>query len=318
MTSDEVNMWRLASVLVFIMALAALVVGSLAYTRTNTVNNPNNIFLGSTSLTDFAATQTVKTRNILGSSLAPAVVTTAATLFNGDLNANSLTFTGQGLTLYSDTSNLYFVLDATPDTKHMLGTTSFDTLALTGVVTSVGQATSIADGAITDAMLANASVANLSGSSGATTVTGTLAVTGATTVATLGVTVDASIGGALHCTGTGSQFTHDLIVTEEIVCGSVDSNTEVKCQKLHIPGGSNVSSGIGTLIAGICDVTYSGAKSTDVILLTRVDRVGPASGILFVESITATTGFRVRSVDLSNTLTTTDVGSFSFLVIDNT
>jgi hypothetical protein len=278
MTSDEVNLWRLACVLVFIMALSALVVGSLAYTRSNNVNNPNEIFLGSTSLTDFAATQTVKTRNILGSTLAPAAITTAGTLFNGDVNVNSVSFTGQGLTLYSNTLGLYYLLEGS-DTQHELGTTDFTTLALTGVVTSVGQTTTIPDGNITNAMLANAALSNFSGTVGATTNTGTLAVTGATTLSTtLAVTGNTTASGSLTVSGVGN------------LNGGI-----------HVPA---PYSGIATLTAGIASVTGMPTITATSRVFLYNPRSGGASASVGVPcaTIVPNVGFDIDSLNALGTI----------------
>ena len=88
---------------------------------------------------------------------------------------------------------------------------------LTGVVTSVGNATSIANGSITNAMLANSAVANLSGTNtGDQTITLTGAVTGsgvgsfATTLTNASVTGQALTG---FSSTTGTITASDTILT---------------------------------------------------------------------------------------------------------
>jgi hypothetical protein len=329
MTSDEVNLWRLLSALVFIMALSALVVGSLAYTRSNNVNNPNQIFLGSTSLTDFAATQTVKTRNILGSTLAPAAITTAGTLFNGDVNVNSVSFTGQGLTLYSDTLGLYYLLEGS-DTQHVLGTTDFTTLALSGIVTSVGTVTTIPDGNITNAMLANASLSNLSGTAGATTNTGTFHVTGATTLSTtLAVTAGASMAGL---TVTGGANVGGLQVN-----GAANVATLLSVTSLHVDQtttllgattlgdclltktitlGTNYS-GANTLTNGECVISFPAFTAKSRVMVTRTGNVAPSSGSigwLTVIFPIPGTGFTVRSLNATAAINLVDNSTFDYVI----
>jgi hypothetical protein len=333
MTSDEVNLWRLLSALVFIMALSALVVGSLAYTRSNNVNNPNQIFLGSTSLTDFAATQTVKTRNILGSTLAPAAITTAGTLFNGDVNVNSVSFTGQGLTLYSDTLGLYYLLEGS-DTQHVLGTTDFTTLALSGIVTSVGTVTTIPDGNITNAMLANASLSNLSGTAGATTNTGTFHVTGATTLSTtLAVTAGASMAGL---TVTGGANVGGLQVN-----GAANVATLLSVTSLHVDTTTtllgdttlgagcflsrtitlaNQYAGTGQLSNGVSNIVISGLTSKSRIMVTRKGNVPPIllGSLGWLTTMFITPGspgsFEVHSLTSTGALQATDESTFDYVV----
>jgi hypothetical protein len=336
MTSDEINMWRLACVLVFIMALSALVVGSLAFTRTNNANNPNNIFLGSTSLTDFAATQTVKTRNILGSTLAPAI-TTAGTLFNGDLNANSLSFTGQGITLYSDTTQLYFVLDSAPDSKQFLST-SVESFNLTGVVTSTGLQTSIPDGNITNSMLANVALGNISGTAFTTFVNGTFfeskanvnQFTGPTTInggLILASTLNVAGATTAAAIGATSLTVSGAATTGALTASVVNSSTNIVATSGQVSGLSvrtlsayevknNVNekfAGTGTLIGGTVGtpIVISGLTTSHIVMLTHIAGSSPAIGALSAQ--VATNLLTVFSLAPNGTSLATDVSSFSYI-----
>jgi hypothetical protein len=321
MTSDEVNMWRLACVLVFIMALSALVVGSLAFTRSNNGNNPNNIFLGSTSLTDFAATQTLKTRNIIGSTLAPAI-TTAGTLFNGDLNANSVSFTGQGITLYSDTTQLYFVLDSAPDSKQFLST-STESFNLSGVVTSSGLVTTIPDGNIVNSMLANVALSNISGSAGVTDVTGTLTSGGTLTASgALSVLGIAAFQSFVQFVGLVS-FSSNIIANGTLNVAGATTAAAVSATSLTVSGLTTLSGGLNlpntyansaTLVSGTTSVALPSVLSGTIVLLTSARPAGTAAlGTLSV-TITPTVGFTINSLNTAGAVTT-DAFSVFYTVI---
>jgi hypothetical protein len=206
--------WQSALVvLVGIIAIIALVMGSLAYQ--NTLNeNPLS-------------------QNITSSS-------PNETVFQGDISAGSVTFQSAGGTLTSDGTFLHF-LPAGSTTPQQVATGTNTPINLTGVVLATNGVTTIPNGNITNAMLANAAVANLSGSSGATTVTGTLTTTlgasiggflssgagltvtgGNTSVTILGASGHATFSGGTTTTGTAT-FSGVLTAMSDIdVSGDVD------------------------------------------------------------------------------------------------
>jgi hypothetical protein len=184
-------------VLIGIVAIIALVIGSLAYQ--NTVNS--NPF----------------TQNITGSS-------PNETIFQGDISAGSLTFQTMGGTLTSDGQLVYFLRSGTT-TPQTLSTSTDGAANLTGPVTSIGTQTSIGVGVVTNDNLENAAVANLSGSLNFTTVTGALNTTGNTTV-----------NGMLNATGPSTFGSNLTVMGNTGISGNVNLSSALSVSGLTTVG----------------------------------------------------------------------------------
>ena len=210
-------------------------------TLTNlTVTNP---IAGSVTGNAATATKLAATKNINGvafdgsSDITITAVANAGTLSGTTLNAS---VTGSSLTSVGTLTNLTVT---NPIAGSVTGNAATVTTNanLTGVVTSVGNATSIANGTITNSMLANAAVANLSG----TNTGDQINITGNAATAT-------KLAATKNINGVAFDGSSDITITAVADAGTLSGTT----LNATVTGSSLTS--VGTITTGTWNATTIG------------------------------------------------------------
>jgi hypothetical protein len=252
------------------------------------VNASNRVQLGNTAVENVRTSGTItagtvtypKAHNsIEGQLLSINSSGTAAwaTLDASTLSGTTLksTITGSSLTSVGTLANLSVTNPIVGSITGNAGTaTTVTTNAnLTGPVTSVGNATSIANGAITNAMLANSAVANLSGTNTGdqTTISGNAGT--ATKLAT-----------ARNINGVAFDGSGDISITSTADAGSLTGTT-----LNSMVTGSSLTS-VGTLanltVTNPIVGSITGNAATATTVTTNADLTGPVTSVGNATSIT--------------------------------
>lgn len=91
--------------------------------------------------------------------------------------------------------------------------------------------------------------------------------------------------------------------------GDFDSGIKIKA------GGLDDYAGIGTLVAGVATINATNISSTDLIFIQRKDPNASTGLGLLTYEITDGISFVVRSLSNTNTAETTDLSSFSYMIV---
>ncbi len=163
---------------------------------------------------------------------------------------------------------------------------------LTGVVTSVGNATSIANGAISDAMLANTAVANLSGIN---TGDQTISITGQVTApASAGILTATLVNSAV--TGqpiTGFVSSSGIITAADTILTAIDK----------LDGNVNAKQPAGNYITALTgDATATGPGSSAIIVSKIATTTAPTSNTYFPVFTDSSTGAPSKILDVTSGL----------------
>jgi hypothetical protein len=215
--------------------LANAAVANLSGTNTG---DQINITGNAATATKLAATKNINGVAFDGSSdITITAVANAGTLSGTTLNAS---VTGSSLTSVGTLTNLTVT---NPIAGSVTGNAATVTTNanLTGVVTSVGNATSIANGTITNSMLANAAVANLSG----TNTGDQINITGNAATAT-------KLAATKNINGVAFDGSSDITITAVADAGTLSGTT----LNATVTGSSLTS--VGTITTGTWNATTIG------------------------------------------------------------
>ena len=241
-----------------ITTVGTLTAGAIPYTLlSGTIPTWNQATTGNAA----TATKLAATKNINGvafdgsSDITITAVADAATLAGTTLNA---TVTGSSLTSVGTLTNLTVT---NPIAGSVTGNAATVTTNanLTGPITSVGNATSIANGTITNSMLANAAVANLSGT---------------------------NTGDQINITGNAATATK-LAATKNINGVAFDGSSDITITAV---------ANAGTLSGTTLNASVTGSSLTSVGTLTNLTVTNPIAGSVTGNAATVTTNANLTGV----------------------
>lgn len=113
-------------------------------------------------------------------------------------------------------------------------------------------------------------------------------------------------------TGSATQNFVDLTSTQSV--GGVKTYTSKLAMAvgvaLTVTTGSNAKAGTATLAAGTVAVATTAATANSLVFVTDTSASGTNVGSLYVASVTAGTGFTVKSTNVSDTST------FNWLIVE--